>query len=138
LSAAGRNEPGELNILSVYGITILVDEKWPPGAVARQDAAQSRTGPRVFPSGRLHGDNLEREEHFERFLSVYEEEYESRYGSLRDIAKKAAHRFLECGILEYGFARVVCGKCRAEFLVAFNCKARMLCPCTSFALSAYI
>jgi hypothetical protein len=38
------------------------------------------------------------------------------------------YRFLECGILEYGFARVVCGNCRAEFLTAFSCKTRMLCP----------
>jgi hypothetical protein len=33
-------------------------------------------------------------------------------------------RFLDCGILENGFARVVCPESRAGFLVAFSCKCR--------------
>ncbi len=33
-------------------------------------------------------------------------------------------RFLDCGLLEDGFARVRCAACRAEFLVAFRCKGR--------------
>jgi hypothetical protein len=37
-------------------------------------------------------------------------------------------RFLECGILEYGFARVVCKNCRAELVVGLSCRRRMLCP----------
>jgi len=37
-------------------------------------------------------------------------------------------KFLACGDLECGFARVRCDACRAEFLVAFSCKARYLCP----------
>ena len=36
--------------------------------------------------------------------------------------------FLDCGILENGFARVRCGACAAEYLVAFSCKGRGLCP----------
>jgi hypothetical protein len=68
------------------------------------------------------------QEHFERFLLVYEDKFEKLYGPLRSVVKSAVYRFLECGILEYGFARVVCGNCRAEFLAAFSCKTRMLCP----------
>jgi hypothetical protein len=68
------------------------------------------------------------QEQFERFLLLYEEEYERQYGPLRSVVKRAVSRFLECGILEYGFARVVCGNCRAEFLAAFSCKTRLLCP----------
>ena len=68
------------------------------------------------------------QKHFERFLSVYEDEFERDYGPLRSVVKRAVYRFLVCGILEYGFARVVCGNCRAEFLVAFSCKTRLLCP----------
>jgi hypothetical protein len=33
-------------------------------------------------------------------------------------------KFLDCGILDNGLARVVCQACDAEFLVAFNCKTR--------------
>jgi hypothetical protein len=37
-------------------------------------------------------------------------------------------RFLDCGIVERGFARVVCPSCRYEILVPFRCKTRGLCP----------
>ncbi|MBM5812943.1 MAG: transposase [Gammaproteobacteria bacterium] len=40
--------------------------------------------------------------------------------------------FLECGILACGFARARCGTCGHDFLVAFSCKGRGLCPsCTT-------
>lgn len=37
-------------------------------------------------------------------------------------------RFLDCGLIEHGFARVRCGQCRAGFLVAFRCNGRRFCP----------
>jgi hypothetical protein len=37
-------------------------------------------------------------------------------------------RYLECGILAYGFARARCPDCGHDFLVAFSCKGRGLCP----------
>ena len=37
-------------------------------------------------------------------------------------------KFLDCGLLEHGFARVRCRACRAEFLVAFRRKGRRFCP----------
>ena len=37
-------------------------------------------------------------------------------------------RYLECGILAYGFARARCPGCGHDFLVAFSCKGRGLCP----------
>ena len=41
-------------------------------------------------------------------------------------------RYIDCGILERGFARVVCSDCKREILVAFSCKGRGLCPsCTA-------
>jgi len=48
-----------------------------------------------------------------------------------------AHRrelrgYLECGILACGFARARCGVCGHDFMVAFSCKGRGLCPsCTT-------
>jgi len=38
-------------------------------------------------------------------------------------------RYLECGILSYGFARAYCLACGRDFLVAFSCKGRGVCPC---------
>jgi hypothetical protein len=44
--------------------------------------------------------------------------------------------YLECGILACGFARARCGACGHDFLVAFSCKGRGLCPsCTSRRLA---
>lgn len=37
-------------------------------------------------------------------------------------------RYLECGILAYGFARVKCQSCEHDFLLAFSCKGQGICP----------
>ena len=37
-------------------------------------------------------------------------------------------RYLEWGILSYGFARARCPACGHDFLVAFSCKGRGICP----------
>ncbi len=37
-------------------------------------------------------------------------------------------RYLECGILAYGFVRVRCSACRHDRVVAFSCKGRGFCP----------
>jgi hypothetical protein len=66
--------------------------------------------------------------HFEEFLQVYSERYQPRYGVLRDVIPEVVGKFLECGDLEKGFARVRCPECRHEFLVAFSCEARWFCP----------
>lgn len=38
------------------------------------------------------------------------------------------HRYLDCGDLHYGFARVKCKDCGHEFLLPFSCKRRHFCP----------
>ena len=41
-------------------------------------------------------------------------------------------RYLRCGVLANGFARVRCIACGDEVLVAFSCKSRGICPsCTT-------
>ena len=60
--------------------------------------------------------------------SQWEERFEGRYCFWRGSVDKTVAAYLDCGILENGFARVRCGACRAEFLVAFSCKGRGLCP----------
>ena len=37
-------------------------------------------------------------------------------------------RYLECGVLAHGFARVRCASCKDELLVAVSCKGRGVCP----------
>ena len=67
-------------------------------------------------------------DHFESLERVHEERFEPTHGPLRAAARRAVDRFLDCGLLEHGFARVRCATCRAEFLVAFRCKGRHFCP----------
>ena len=68
------------------------------------------------------------EDHFETLVRVHEEQFQHPYGRLRPACRRAVEKFLDCGRLEAGFARVRCDRCRAEFLVAFSCKTRILCP----------
>jgi ribosomal protein S27E len=42
--------------------------------------------------------------------------------------EKAFRKYLECGIFAHGFARVRCDDCGDDFLVAFSCKGRAICP----------
>ena len=37
-------------------------------------------------------------------------------------------RYLSCGVLAFGFARVRCSRCGRDDLVAFSCKGRGFCP----------
>ena len=42
--------------------------------------------------------------------------------------EQAFRKYLECGILAHGFARVWCEDCAHDYLVAFSCKGRAVCP----------
>jgi len=46
--------------------------------------------------------------------------------------EKEFRQYLTCGILAHGFARIRCGDCHQERLLAFSCKGRGVCPsCTN-------
>ena len=66
--------------------------------------------------------------HFDAFLAGYKERYQPRYGFLRPIIPEVVNKFLDCGDLERGFARVRCDACKHEYLLAFSCKGRWFCP----------
>ena len=68
-------------------------------------------------------------EHWKTFLA----ETEERAGaSLPRFVVGEFERYLGCGILANGFARVRCTACGDELLVAFSCKGRGFCPsCTT-------
>ena len=66
--------------------------------------------------------------HYDEFEAAYPEVYQPRYGALRPTIPEVVHKFLECGNLERGFARVRCDHCEHEYLLAFSCKSRWFCP----------
>ena len=68
------------------------------------------------------------EDHFEAFEQVYDDRFPKQYGFLRPYVKNVIYRYLDCGILKNGFARVRCGDCGHEYLLAFSCKRRHFCP----------
>jgi hypothetical protein len=68
------------------------------------------------------------QDHFDHFRGVYEDRYEHRAGRWRSVTDEVVGKFLDCGVLEAGFARVRCPNCRAEYVVGFSCKGRYFCP----------
>ena len=46
----------------------------------------------------------------------------------RAVEENVLERFLECGDLHRGFARIRCGGCGHDLLLAFSCKTRYFCP----------
>ena len=46
------------------------------------------------------------EEHYERFEQVYLERYEDRCGYFRSVIRETVYKYLGCGDLRQGFARV--------------------------------
>jgi hypothetical protein len=65
---------------------------------------------------------------FDAFLDIYERQYQPRYGYLRPIIPEVVDKFLDCGDLEHGFARIRCDHCKKDHLLAFSCKGRWFCP----------
>ena len=61
------------------------------------------------------------------FERTYEERYAKRYGPWRPIIGQVARRFLRCGDVHFGFARVRCPDCHHEMFVPFSCQQRCLC-----------
>jgi hypothetical protein len=46
----------------------------------------------------------------------------------RKVIRSSIDKFLKCGDLKEGFARVKCKDCGEEFFVAFSCRQRCCCP----------
>ncbi|MGH7688163.1 MAG: transposase [Gemmatimonadaceae bacterium] len=59
---------------------------------------------------------------------VYDEHFGPTYGAWRAVVCEVADKFLACGILDHGFARVRCTTCVHEYLLALSCKGRYFCP----------
>ena len=66
--------------------------------------------------------------HFEDLEIVWDDRYERQYGFLRPYVRDVIYRYLDCGDLHLGFARVRCLDCGHEYLLPFSCKRRHFCP----------
>ena len=92
------------------------------------DAASAARGiykprrPQASPLFRLVSD------HLHRLQPVYDERFVREYGPWRPVVAQVADKFLACGVLEHGFARIRCDDCAHEYLLAFSCKCRYFCP----------
>jgi hypothetical protein len=74
--------------------------------------------PQAAPRFRLVSD------HPHRLQTVYDERFAREYGPWRPVVVQVADKFLACGVLEHGFARIRCDACTHEYLLAFSCKCR--------------
>ncbi|MDO8793452.1 MAG: transposase, partial [Vicinamibacterales bacterium] len=81
--------------------------------------------PQASPLFRLVSDHLQR---LQRLQTVNDERFAREYGPWRPVVGQVADKFLACGILEHGFARIRCDACAHEYLLAFSCKCRYFCP----------
>jgi hypothetical protein len=64
------------------------------------------------------------EDYFEALMQVYDDNFSRDYGFWRPYIEKVICRYLDCGDLSHGFARVKCKDCSHEYLLAFSCKKR--------------
>jgi hypothetical protein len=68
------------------------------------------------------------EDYYQEFERVYDERYRQQYGPWRPVIGEVMRRYLECGDLHRGFARLGCGGCRYQAILAYSCKCRLFCP----------
>jgi hypothetical protein len=75
------------------------------------DAAPSARG--VHHSRRPQASLLFRlvSDHLDRLQTVYDDRFAREYGPWRPVIAQVADKFLPCGVLEHGFARIRCDAC---------------------------
>jgi len=61
------------------------------------------------------------EDYFETFVQGYDEQFSRQYGFWRPYIEQVIYRYLDCGNLRNGFARVKCKDCGHEYRLAFSC-----------------
>ena len=78
--------------------------------------------PQASPLFRLVSD------HLHRLQTACDERFARDYGPWRPVVGDVADKFLACGVLEHGFARIRGDACTHEYLLAFSCTCRYFCP----------
>jgi len=59
--------------------------------------------------------------HFYDFIQAYPEKYEKKYGFLKPVVEDVVNKYLDCGDLTKGFARIYCENCKKSMLLPFSC-----------------
>jgi len=67
-------------------------------------------------------------EYFDEFERVYPGRYQKAYGYWRPVVRSSIDKFMKCGDLKEGFARVRCPDCGKELFMAFSYRQRGACP----------
>ena len=67
-------------------------------------------------------------ENLELFLETYDERFLDQHGPLTSRACRTLEKYLRCGLPAAGFARIRCGDCGHEQILAFSCQLRGVCP----------
>jgi DNA-directed RNA polymerase subunit RPC12/RpoP len=67
------------------------------------------------------------QQHLETWLAQCRDGHDDEW-SVPEYVEREFRRYLDCGILARGFARARCGQCGHDFLIAFSCKGRAVCP----------
>ncbi len=96
-----------------------------PGAASRPRVGYARRTPESTPLYQIVRNHLP--------AMLVEARAHTAHGfGLPRFIEREFERYLGCGILGRGFARVRCDECATESLVAFSCKGRGVCPsCTA-------
>ena len=66
--------------------------------------------------------------HFYDFIQAYPEKYEKKYGFLKPVVEDVVNKYLDCGDLTKGFARIYCENCKKSMLLPFSCKGALVLP----------
>jgi hypothetical protein len=92
-------------------------------------ATSASTGPAVYRQRRPTATLLHRtvREHLETYLATAGHD-EGLASNVPFHVQNAFREYLRCGILAHGFARAYCSACGHDFLIAFSCKGRDVCP----------
>ncbi len=105
-----------------------------PAEATDPSGHQPRTdsGPRVRPSytpRRPEKSTLYRivQQHINTLFAEAEASSDSGAGYPAYV-KRAFERYLSCGQISCGFARIKCGSCGHEQILPFSCKGRSVCP----------
>ena len=68
------------------------------------------------------------EANYDEVKGQWDERFEERYGYWRGFVDGVVLRYLDCGVFSAGLARVRCGTCHAEYIIACSCRGRGFCP----------
>ena len=68
------------------------------------------------------------ESYYEQVKALWEDRFEKKYGFWRGFVDSVVARYLDCGTVEAGFARLRCEACGSERLLTLSCKQRGICP----------